>query len=233
MTLIDKLESLDTLILAQYEKVNQYCYKRFGTDKYDLANVSAAFAGALMSGTGVYVSIREYLAGKMADAVASNVITGMGLLYYEFFRYQNNRLRDLEFIELSKRDVTFAPTIGLHRPIVLLFTGLLLTGNLYSKISGSDTTIPWEFRSLGEENYQRLNELILHAVSGTFFSLVPIDYFRSCTLFPPQESKRKLGERLKNYVTGIFRPSPQVQPQENQYSGLELNLLQHSSGDIK
>ncbi len=71
MGIKDTFESLDQLVLDQYEEVNQYCHKRFGTDKYDLANYAETMAAVGITGIGL-INLAVFLAGRTSGSYFIN-----------------------------------------------------------------------------------------------------------------------------------------------------------------
>lgn len=74
------LESLDRLILNQFEKVAQSAYKRYGWDKYDLARVGEFVTGGGMVGAGMYLITAMRAAYPIVPYENSNLVYGFGSL---------------------------------------------------------------------------------------------------------------------------------------------------------
>ena len=76
------LSTLDEKILQIYEKTNHYCYKKFGTDKYDLAQKCDTASSITMAGAGSYYVIYGFNHGLYAHMIIGGTLSALG-----FFKF--------------------------------------------------------------------------------------------------------------------------------------------------
>lgn len=203
------LESLDELILAQYEKVNQAALKHLGMDKYDLFKASYSLGGIAASASGVYSTLAYYVSDPKPSHVIGGVsLVGLGYAMHYTGTWIANRLRTREFGTLQRTGASPIPWKSWIRPVLLSQgVGFVGAGTLSLRYPqpAPETIIsnPEQYVFIANLSNTLLGIILISTVSGL--------YFLSTTM-PPPSKKKNVFATMYDTVTGFFRPKPELQP---------------------
>ena len=179
------LETLDEKILQVYEKVNHYCYKGFGTDKYDLAQKADVAASITQTGAGTYMCIdgfsnQSHLWGIIWGVMGIGLaFSGLNRLLYS--KGKNNNLKEKELEQI--RTGSYKHVYKSSRPIWMAY-GATTTG-LFGAY-------------LPNENNQNVLTFALALTCFGLFKLVEqsASYFRDCSM--PLSKENKSNETIED-----------------------------------
>lgn len=224
MGIEEKLESLDSLILAQYEKVNQYCHKRFGTDKYDLAYYVETLAGISVTAMGVYYIISEHLRAGQVPLVGALAIP-LGYIVHLVSEKRNHEKREQECAEVLRTGALRAPEPKILRPVELALSGVIAGSGTYLMARTPPAEIlmltPAEILIKHSAAASSIRALGLAIVCGAVCSIgvTSGDYFKSATYTPPTAKKNPVKLFYQSIASLIYKPN--ILPQEHEYSTRE------------
>lgn len=215
MGIRDKLESLDMLVLEQFEKVTQKAHKELGWTKYDLSRLCSTGSGISMLGMGVY----SLIAGTLTREGFSLGIGAMNtILSYKIPQWDHNEDDRKEKKELNFMIETGTSLHPFYSParLLMLATSATVTGvGLY--ILFSDT--PLRESTLDSEQARLIIRSVSMLFSIYYNSLTARMYFQGTTMFPPATSKKPFWKTLLQYAVRPFHAKPLTEPEKvNTYS---------------
>ncbi len=210
------LNSIDNLILNQFEKVNQWSHKKFGKTKYDLAQYCDDLCSGVTIGGGTYIGIMGYLAQNTSTMGVGALLNILGAGFFSYTRKRNQTEQEVELEYVEQSGASPALRLNCLRPIFLLtgeyfvYRGVLCLNGFNG--SGDEELI----KLIGQENYSLLGGLGMSASGLVWLFNTASDYFRSCTMFPPKKQKSKLLDKIKSF----FRPTSELSPQPVEPNGM-------------
>ena len=225
----EKLETLDELILSGYKKVNEFCFKKFGTAKYTHSKICNIVGMASAIGLTAYELISGIIDPEFRT-VMFLLSAGSISMIYDFYKdYKIDKLREelSSFLPpTSKTKTAPKPKVGRALKVVLGLP-LLVLGGAY--VFSLDVETVNSFK----ENIQLSAQSVFlgRAISvlsmGYLITHISSAYFRDCDDHPA--SKEKWYKRLGNYAKSKVKAYPALDPEAEpvkQYSLLEENVRQ-------
>lgn len=209
MGLVNKLTELDQYIWKQYEKVTQYCNRKYGWDKYDLKTISEKTVAVAFAGAGTYETIIGFSINSL-PFLAIGLLTGAGSIH-QYFKVEadNKKERKEELEQISRTGAVKEPRFSFERPTLLagstVFDGVGVAV-LYASDNGPAT-------ALG---------LLGIALGASVLNIAVSSYFQDQILTPPKK-KKSVFKTFYEKVTGKLQPAPpQLEPvRPNKYQSID------------
>ncbi len=200
------LTSLDELIWKQFEKVTVAAEKRFGWDKWDLAQITIGAAAVSYLGTGLSTFFTGYKGNN-------TMLTGLGAIaivgsvgVYELGRYAFNLMRGVEKAEI-KRGTIWKPRFGSTRPFLYLTSLSSICTGIYAPTIAAGKTPP-QLPKISVNDFEYLSSLLFLGTASLLFFLTTTSYFITQLPRPPS-TKKSLWQALADYVTKPFHNEQQ------------------------
>ena len=209
MGLVDKLTEIDEGIWKQYQKVNNYCHKEFGLDKYDLARKSNK--SFLVSGVGFagYGALENVLGSSPSHLVGDALgVAATGFLYALFRDVLKSREKEEQ--NLLKNGIVEVPRFKAWRPVFIPIIALGI-GTCIAQFLGN-FPVPEYLPTLPQESYDRLEGLQSIFNSMWLLSNISCYYFADQVPTPPAKKKsvfNTLYEKVKEKIKS--EPVPQLE----------------------
>lgn len=199
MSLEEKLLAVDVFIWNQFKKVNDFCYKRYGTSKYDLACLAEKGSGIAFSGSGIYNLLYTLETAKyhsIDKAVPYIFMSSLQILSGIFiYHYANESYKKSEEEEVKS----------------IIKTGFPASPELSPSRGLQSILLPFEFGAIplvfyagGIQNNIQKFVLSLSAFVGLFVGFrLAVDYFSSQVMNPPKTKKNvfiNLYDSVRNYL---------------------------------
>jgi len=207
------LNTLDEIVLAQFEKVTQYTHKKYGWDKYNLVDVTAKFGSSTYIIAGGYDIGSSFFGSGPVFAALGLVQIGLGYLGLKFLPKFNKIIKKEELRLLVETGATRPPKIDPLRPLWLGYsTGMV--GAYGYRLYDLHQSLKV---NLNVPNYDSKAVLYLSVLTGgvALFTLISMNYFRNTTMTPPATKKnpvKVLYEKVKTALLPDLQKEPVTVP---------------------
>lgn len=209
------LDKLDDIVLRGYEKVSYWAYKKFGKDKYDLAQACDTTTALALAGERVYSFLLGYQTGGAGYMFLGGLLATVGYISQSASKKTNERRRGRELQQIINTGAAQAPANPFRslRPLGLGGSVFFISKGISHLVYGLEP--PESLATMiGEKEYGNLNGLWDLAISIYFAGWTSASYFRDTTMFPPQKDRKPLWKRAIDYVTSPFRQKAPVPVEE-------------------
>ncbi len=211
---MNPLHKLDSAILQQYEKVNQWAGTKFGIDKYQLGRACDYVCLASLVGAGTYSAIEAVQFQDPARTFVSiTLFVGAKLINSNFKRDEQFS----KFLDNQSKE-RYMPRPSPSRPLFMAW-GIY---EVAERVLRQVLDIPFDFPDETEGGIA-LRELAHYTLTPAILSMQSATYFRDCS--PPSGDTKSLWKTLSEKASSVFRKEPELQPETSSNRSLE-GLLQ-------